>query len=201
MDARLSLWEHGIMRESDRKIDLAKKLDVCIANRNLEIGLFWQRSLFFSGFITVAAAGYGATINNQPSFALVVATCGFVGSVAWTLANRGSKYWQESWEAKVEEAEKDVIGVVHADPMQMTKGNWWLRSRRFSVSKLTIALSDFVTAIWIPLVLFVFAKVYGWQISDGTKSWLRIGFPVAGGLYALLLIIFTRSSLKKPPRA
>lgn len=35
-----------------------------------------------------------------------------VCSAAWTLLNRGSKYWQENWETKVELNEKKVTGPL-----------------------------------------------------------------------------------------
>jgi hypothetical protein len=31
--------------------------------------------------------------------------------VAWTLQNRGSKYWQEAWEQKVNAVEAEILGV------------------------------------------------------------------------------------------
>ena len=82
--------------------------------RKFEIGLFWQRSLFFWGFIAAAFVAYAAIADATPpdtDLLLAIAAFGFVCSVAWALANRGSKYWQESWEAKLETFENDVLGI------------------------------------------------------------------------------------------
>ena len=90
--------------ESDVSSKRAEKyFDVAADVRKFEIGLFWQRSLFFWGFIGAAFIAYaalGRKDNSDPLAQLAVACFGFVCSTAWTLQNRGSKYWQEAWETK-----------------------------------------------------------------------------------------------------
>jgi hypothetical protein len=118
--------------------------------RKFEIERFWQRSLFFWGFIGVAFVGY-TQLLNRGNLALVVACFGLVCSMAWTLQNRGSKYWQEAWEFKVQAVEFDVLGAdlfANREPLKQ-KGVWG--ARRFSVSKLAITLSDFTVLIWLVL--------------------------------------------------
>jgi hypothetical protein len=73
-----------------------KRFDVSVQTRNLEIELFWKRSLFFWGFISAAFIGYAAL--RQSDLRILLACFGMVCSCAWTLVNRGSKYWQEAWE-------------------------------------------------------------------------------------------------------
>ena len=120
-----------------------KRFDVSVQIRNFEIDLFWKRSLFFWGFISAAFIGYAAL--RQSELRIAVACFGMVCSFAWTLVNRGSKYWQESWETKVERFELPVTGALFAaeEVPQSSKG-CWLRGRKYSVSKLAIALSDYV---------------------------------------------------------
>lgn len=89
-----------------------KRFDVSVQIRNLEIDLFGKRSLFFWGFISAAFVGYAAL--RQSELRIVVACFAMVCSWAWTLVNRGSKYWQESWETKVERFELPVTGVLFA---------------------------------------------------------------------------------------
>ena len=72
-----------------------KKYDVALVTRNFEIELFWKRSLFFWGGIASAFVGYATLVKDKPSLAILIACFGFVCSVAWSLVNRGSKYWQE----------------------------------------------------------------------------------------------------------
>jgi hypothetical protein len=116
---------------------------------------YFGGALFFWGFISAAFVGYGALYKREaPELALVLACFGLVCSVAWTLANRGSKYWQENWEQKVHRAELDVLGEEFFARQEQTEDwkNCWLRARRFSVSKLAIALSDFTVLTWIVLI-------------------------------------------------
>jgi hypothetical protein len=73
----------------------AQRFDVAVQVRNFEIDLFWKRSVFFWGFIASAFIGYAALRKDSPNLALLIACFGMVCSCAWTLLNRGSKYWQE----------------------------------------------------------------------------------------------------------
>jgi hypothetical protein len=130
----------------------AEILRYAAETRKFEIEKFWQRSLFFWGFIGAAFVAYAALYDKGKNLLpLLIACFGPVCSVAWTLQNRGSKYWQEAWEQKVVAVEREVLGVPlfsNLEPVQK-KGFWG--AARFSVSKLAIALSDFTILIWIAL--------------------------------------------------
>lgn len=128
--------------------------------RKFEIERFWQRSLFFWGFIGAAFVAY-AQLSGKDGLSFLVACFGLICSVAWTLQNRGSKYWQEAWEAKVESVENDVLGVhlfSNREPLQR-RGFWGAGT--FSVSKLAIALSDFTVLIWVALAVKAFRTLGG----------------------------------------
>jgi hypothetical protein len=132
-----------------------KILEYATDVRKFEVERFWQRSLFFWGFIAAAFVAY-AQSAGKGDLAFLVACFGLLCSVAWTLQNRGSKYWYEAWEAKVESVEKDVLGVrlfANREPVQH-KGLWGARA--FSVTKLAIALSDFTALTWIALAVRAF---------------------------------------------
>jgi hypothetical protein len=98
---------HGFSRcvntsDTQKKRILALAAEV----RKFEIERFWARSIFFWGFIAAAFVAYAQLYNKDAKdSALIVACFGFVCSIAWTLANRGGKYWQEAWEQKVRSAE------------------------------------------------------------------------------------------------
>jgi len=145
------------------KLDVSKStstqkeeiLKLAAGVRRFEIERFWSRSIFFWGFISAAFLAYAQLYGKQSDDDLrfVVACFGFVCSVAWTLLNRGGKYWQEAWEGKVQSVETEVLGVPlfsNHEPLRHT-GLWG--AARFSVSRLTIALSDFTVLIWLALVL------------------------------------------------
>jgi len=145
--------------------------------RKFEIERFWQRSLFFWGFIGAAFVAYAALYDKrQDLLPLLIACFGLVCSVAWALQNRGSKYWQEAWEQKVEVVETDVLGAPlfsNREPLK-AKGPWG--AAEFSVSKLAIALSYFTVLIWAAL----FAKALP------TTPW---GTPPTN--WAILIVLVT----------
>ena len=119
-----------------------------------ELDQFWKRSLFFWGFIGAAFIAF-ATANGQPLMQGAISGFGFVCSMTWTLANRGSKFWYESWELERRAAEKPVTGILYGrwHRKKESSGFSWLTAERYSPSKLTIALSDYVAALWLGLLL------------------------------------------------
>jgi hypothetical protein len=178
----------------DKSIE--KAFDVSVDTRKLEIQLFWSRSLFFWGFISAAFVGYAALRRIESDLSLIVACFGFVCSVAWSLVNRGSKYWQESWESKVERLEPSVTGPLFAceEPEQLRKG-CWLRGRRYSVSKLAIGLSDYAVFLWAAIIAWDLARIF---VPPHVLPWLRqagvIVFVAISIGFMLLLLIYGRTS-------
>ena len=131
--------------------------------RRFEIEHFWKRSLYFWGFVLAALVAYSSFDQSSDELERSATLCfGFLTSVAWSLQNRGSKYWQEAWEQKVEAAQNSVLGYdlfKHKEDLLPKPGsrNWrhhWLRARRYSVSKLAIAMSDLAVLLWLLLTLF-----------------------------------------------
>ena len=138
---------------------LKKAFDVAHENRKLEIGLFWQRSLFFWGFVASALVGYSAAYGKNTILSTVLALFGFVCSVVWASGNRGSKYWQEYWENKVNFYQHYTTGNIFYDRTPHHPRIWEnYAPRRISVSKLTMALSDYMVFLWLVLCLITVAK-------------------------------------------
>jgi hypothetical protein len=172
-------------------------LELAADVRKFEIGLFWQRSLFFWGFIGAAFVAYAALLkggNTDKNLPLAIACFGFVCSVAWSFANRGSKYWQEYWENEVEQIECKVLRyrLFGKEGRVQTEKNWWLRARRYSVSKLTIALSDFTIMIWLLLI----AEVLPWGTFEANKD-LSFLMPIVSIFYAGMMLCAGRSTPRK----
>lgn len=176
-----------------------KRLDVSIQIRNLEIDLFWKRSLFFWGFIASAFIGYAALRNQQSDLAIVVACFGMVCSCAWALLNRGSKYWQENWEIKVERFEIAVTGILFGkeEPEQLYKGPW-LRARKYSVSKLAVALSDYVFVLWLAIVISEVVRRYVPGVNPCLKQIGIIVFTAFSLVYVFLLFVYGRKTPRPP---
>jgi hypothetical protein len=133
-----------------------KILELVAETRKFEIGLFWNRSLFFWGFTTVAITAYGAAYHFPTSEQMKfgIACTGFICSWIWMLVNRSSKYWQKIWEEKAAKASLEAVGrnlfvEPHRSPLTLCDFPWW--PAHFSVSKLATAFSDFTGLIWFAL--------------------------------------------------
>jgi len=152
----------------------AKRYDVSLQTRNFEIDLFWKRALFFWGFIAAAFIAFAAFSGDKtanPKLATVVSLFGLVCSLCWTLANRGSKFWQENWETQVEESEDEITGPLFKKSAPRQKKGWF-SAQEYSVSKLAISLSDYLTVVWLGLSLYsgyklpAFGRLFGWQFQN-----------------------------------
>jgi hypothetical protein len=188
-----------------KKLDISKAspsqkvkiLKYAAETRRFEIERFWQRSTFFWAFIGAAFVAY-ATLYTKEDVALIIGCFGLVSSVAWTLQNRGSKYWQEAWEQKVEVVELEILGAKlfsNWEPM-LEKGFWG--ARLYSVSKLAIAISDFTVVVWAVLIGETFPSIRGLPISFSKVA------LAATAIFIVLLFTWgqTRSPYRssRPPR-
>jgi hypothetical protein len=166
-------------------------LEIAIDIRKFEIGLFWQRSLFFWGLVGAAFVSYAALRKDYPSAAFLVSCFGLVCSVAWSLANRGSKYWQEYWEREVEKVEERVLGrQLFLGGSTRKAPDIWLAPRMYSVSKLTIALSDFSGVVWLIIAFTHLPAASLTNFSRDCLHWIVFGGSV---FYALLMGFKCRS--------
>ena len=158
---------------------------IAIEARDLELRLFWQRSLFFAGFIAATFIGYYTVITAQssaPKFLVpALLVLGVLFSLVWSLANRGSKYWYESWEFKVDYCEK-LLGAHFFSSWVRPKKKYWLyQSRLYSVSKLAIYISDLVFFAWLLLLINHFGQ-------EWLNSFLAYQVPLA--LVAIVVLVY-----------
>ncbi len=187
------------MTDDKEKDRASKAFDIALDTRKFEIQLFWSRSLFFWGFISAAFVGYATLRRFDSDLSLIVASFGVVCSVAWSLVNRGSKYWQEAWETKVEREEPAVTGPLFSreEDTQIGKG-CWLRGRRYSVSKLAIGLSDYTIALWTSIVAWDLARLF---CPRYVLPWLKqvgsITFVVLSVFFVVVFLVFARSSPRR----
>ena len=145
----------AIMCDSDnsRERDKEKKFKVSLETRNFEIDLFWKRSFFFWGFIASAFLAFASLEKDKSNYAIVIANFGMVCSFAWTLANRGSKFWIDNWEDRLFSYEEYLEKGFFSKPIGTEDQSFPYYKKRFSVSKLAIALSDFTFVIWLVIVI------------------------------------------------
>lgn len=171
--------------------EMEKAFDVAHDNRKLEIQLFWQRSLFFWGFVAAALVGYGAAYNAKSDLQLLFALFGLVCSVVWSAGNRGSKYWQEYWENKVNLLQHYVTGNIFYDRKPSAPDLFDVfAARRTSVSKLTMALSDYAVFLWLVLCIL---SAYRTSHMEWPKLVAVVSMQVATLMYCLWIVRKSKS--------
>lgn len=192
----------GLGQPSDPKkteAALQHALDI----RKFEIGLYWQRATYFWALIAAAFAGYFAVLaaehmsSPDKAFnAFVIACLGLIFSLAWFLANRGSKYWQENWENHVDMLEDGITGPLYKTILHRPT-NKNLLSRLiegpapFSVSQINQWVSLFTLVIWLCLIWGVLPPFD--PKADVSGKYLAIG--AATGIAAMLLLLRTKSNI------
>jgi len=97
--------------------------------RKFEIELYWKRAAYFWAFQLVAFTALGLLFKDgelkYTELLLVPATIGTITACAGFLTSRGSKFWQENWEAHVDMLEGAMKGrltqvVVCRGPQQFS---------------------------------------------------------------------------------
>jgi len=79
---------------------------IALDTRNLEIGLFWQRSNYFLALNTALAIGFFKI--DDKGYALLLALFGLAISLLWYRVNLGSKFWQSRWEHRLRVVEERI---------------------------------------------------------------------------------------------
>jgi hypothetical protein len=122
--------------------------------RNFEIDKFWTRSAFFWGFIALIFTGYISLITNgdKSSYTKIeyldfyFMLLGFLFSLAWLLVIKGSKAWQENWEAHIDYLEDYISGPLY-------KTVWLSKQYKYySVSKINEVLAIIIIFVWVGII-------------------------------------------------
>ena len=90
---------------------------IALETRNMEIGLFWQRSNYFLVLNAALAIGFFRLSENK--YAILLATLGVLVSFLWYRVNLGSKYWQSRWEQRLKLKELEI-----APDLQYFSASW-----------------------------------------------------------------------------
>ena len=167
--------------KEEKKIELENALK----QRNFEIDLFWKRSWFFGALTLALISGY-YKLKTDTNQIFPPVTLSFIISLTTLfqcLMNRGSKYWQERWEyitmnkesaaninitklKKFEDTSEHFY--IHASILNKNE-NFLARSRRFSVSKLTILVWDIIclttVLIWLNDSISIFTLKPDWPFT------------------------------------
>lgn len=194
--------------KNERIERLEKSLEIAIENRQFEIDLLWKRATLFWGFIAALFIAVAALYKDNTNEGLVFVLClvGIVFSLVWTLANRGSKSWQESWEIKADFffEERYNYKQFYDRITDDFENDAWLkkvrglitgkRPAKYSLSRLLIALSDVTVLFWVAASIFFANKICEWRIiSIEDKKILVIILAAIFFLSILYIFISCRS--------
>lgn len=192
---------------SEKKLQIFEIYKIIVDTRKFEIDNFWKRTVFFWGAIGVLLLAY-FTAKNSEDYLIFIAYLGFSFNFIFSLSLRGSKYWQEHWETAAEKYESGLEFKLFRWKLGKTiKDNNkevlpLLRPYRYSVSKLTMILSDITLPIWLLLIIkdwnYLFKNSYlNFQFSLKNDfdffTFSVILIPVINIVY---LIMFFRSDKK-----
>jgi hypothetical protein len=127
-------------------------------NRDFEIDKFWTRSAYFWGFIAAIFAGYIAVMTSEfgqeardMNLDVYLVVLGLLFSIAWLLVIKGSKCWQQNWEAHIDKLENEITGPLYKTVYRKEK-------TFYSVSNVNKALAWIVLVGWIVLYVQWFFK-------------------------------------------
>lgn len=141
---------------------LEEAFQIALETRKFEIELYWKRTGYFVLFIGAVFAGYykvlqidGPSGSEKEWLLLLLSSLGFLLSLLWYMANRGSKFWQENWEAHIEMLSTHlgipIFGIIkHSTSSKLDL----MKEYPFSVSKVNQMVSLIVTASWFLLFAF-----------------------------------------------
>ena len=181
--------------------DYKKALEIAHETRKFEISLLWKRAWFFWGFTVAGFIGY-SYFFKQPDHqkALLVANFGFISSFIWTLVNRGSKFWQDFWDERIQEIETYALGHGFFQYIKSPKNRGLWSGIRFSPSRLIIALSDYVFVAWLGIIViqgYVLVRDVPQLSSIGILAFLVSYATTIYAIFVLIETLFHHDKTKK----
>jgi hypothetical protein len=183
--------------EELKNCDIRKKaFEKAWETRNFEIDKFWQRSMFFWGFIALIFTGYITVVTGENAkqatdmyldFYLIL--LGIIFSVAWLLVIKGSKRWQENWEKHIDYLEDKITGPLYKT-IYYTKGKNY-----YSVSKINLILAWVIIATWLFLLIQylcnicnIFKNLFEY-ICNSFEATVFFCLPLLGTVFCLVYML------------
>lgn len=148
-------------------------LNIAWQNWRQEIMVYWQRALYFFGFISIVSVGYVEVkimLPTQPVFSLLLSMLSMFLAFSWYLSNRGSKFWQENWELHIKELENNkLMGEILHKSIDKTK---ILSSYPFSPYKINTLISLVIFLFCFACVLYETFSLLGY--NNFATKWIAI---------------------------
>ncbi|WP_051279683.1 RipA family octameric membrane protein [Hellea balneolensis] len=175
--------------------------EIALDNRKFEIDNYWKRTTYFWTIIAAAFVAYAVSLEKLEGYLLgqtIISSLGMILSLAWILANKGSKFWQQNWEAHVDLLEDNFSGPIYKTVLihRNTDGsfeNFFTGACAYSVSKVNLIVSMFIFIVWVIL----FANSIFYEFFDDHNNIVKIAIALNGLVFIFLLLTWGRSSISK----
>lgn len=113
------------------KQKLEKMYEVALRNREFELQIFWQRLLFFVGFLaSILVALTADGIKDDLFFKFLLSAAGAVVSFFFIKTINTVKYWSENWETKVAKLEERLGYSFNNERISETKADGCLKDQK-----------------------------------------------------------------------
>lgn len=199
--------KQGISKEDYIKLYNKGKLEeafkIALDTRKFEIELYWKRTGYFVLFIGAVFVGYyniSSSEYQKEWLLLLLSALGFLLSLLWYMANRGSKFWQENWEAHIKELSTHlgvpIFGIIKRREHSIRN---LMQEYPFSVSKVNQMVSLIITFTWL-LMLCKEIGVSKLLENIPFSDWYKV---LAGGIVIMLsflIIIYCKGFAAKISR-
>ena len=177
-------------------------LQCALETRQFEIELYWRRATYFWTLSAASLAAFFLLMSAdepQQELIFVVSCIGGTLSLAWYLANRGSKYWQENWERHIDVLEELIIGgsalfktTISRDrygKMQLTHGY------PYSLSRINQVISLYIVFIWAVLAAWRFCAL----LTSGSSRVFLVLVTLVTAVFCICLL-YSTSSVQREDR-
>jgi hypothetical protein len=175
--------------DSEAKESQKLALDRAHDLRKFEIENYWKRATYFWSFQAIAFVVLGLILKDgQLKGSLQIlqlpASIGAVsGFVGW-LSARGSKFWQENWEAHVDMLEQEIEG-------SLTQLVWSDNRISYSVSRLNQAFMGITASSWV-IVMAVASSSKTTDYFATISPWWLFGLLI---LSLIGILFWTRQNM------
>lgn len=150
---------NDLMKINDKEM-LSKALNRAHEIRKFEIELYWKRSNQMYIIVGALFTAFGFLYHNcEYVMATVVAVLGTIVSYAWVHVNKGSKFWQENWEAHIDMLEDEIEGKLYKI------ANITNREDAYSVSRINMTISWIFFWCWLGVLAYMFTVDLG-KLND-----------------------------------
>jgi hypothetical protein len=177
-------------KNENDELKVAKAYEMAWDARKFEIDNYWKRTTYFWAFQVTAFAAFLTVINSDsynefipknPEILFAIISFGFITSLAWSLINIGSKFWQRHWEKHIDMLEDKITGPLYKTVFA------YKSTRTFSVSKLNALISRFFVLIWF--ILSINYCIIHLTFEKGNFAWIEISI-IIGTLYFTCAMFF-----------